>query len=46
MISLRIPSPELAEDCLRGLEEWDTIKEDAGKMDDLAFSKCAATDAQ
>ena len=23
-------------------EEWDTIKEYASKLDDLAFSKCAA----
>ena len=33
---------ESAEDCLRGLQEWDTIKEHAAKLDDLAFSECAA----
>ena len=44
-LSLQRLSPqekEAAEVCLRGLQEWDTIKEHAGKLDDLAFSNCAA----
>ena len=29
-------------ECLRGLQEWDTIKEHAANLDYLDFSKCAA----